>query len=322
MAHKGSYWLFGTHVLLLLTCLFHPRVARAWGDEGHRAIATVAYDRLTAASRQKVDAILAGEPITNAAVWPDKIRGGQHPGPLANTPEGKAFNKKFKNNSFWHYVDLPLGSKGYDQSPQFTSTNDIIHALTLCIDVLEGRNHSMSNLEALRWVCHLVGDVHQPVHVACGYFEFNDQGDPHLRTNPELIVAHDLLSGDDKGANRLRYTNTENLHHYWDAVLVNHAASPHQLLNDVLTSHIAQSHYRNRGNYRSWPVKWSKNSVAAARHAYQEIDFKDKLMDAGDWYISIDLPPGYQDSMVPVATDQLSRAAFNLAALLNKIRWP
>jgi hypothetical protein len=45
-------------------------------------------------------------------------------------------------------------------------------------------------------------------------------------------------------------------------------------------------------------------------------------MDAGDWYISIDLPTGYQDSMVPVATDQLSRAAFNLAALLNKITWP
>ena len=312
-------------IILMCLSLVAERAA-AWGDEGHQAIAQAAYDRLAANTKQKVDAILNGETLNDAAVWPDKIRGGNHPGPLAKTDEGKSFNKRFPHNSLWHFVDLPLDTQAYGQNLEFTSTNDIVHAIGRCIDALEGKPSQMTNWEALRWLIHLVGDIHQPVHVGCGYFEFDDQNDPHLQTSPQYILAHGLIAGDDKGANRLRYTATEKLHHYWDTVLVGHLSPAHQELKPVLEARIAQANYQKTpGIYRSWASTWASASVHIAKSAYEGILFKDRGDDHGDWFIRIDLPPdsqGYLQNNLPVATDQLAKAAYNLAALLNKIKWP
>jgi hypothetical protein len=294
--------------------------AGAWGDEGHQTIAQVAFERLTPAVRGKVGAILDGATVEDTAVWPDKIRGGNHPGPLAGTPEGKAFNKKFTRNSLWHFVDLPLDTQAYGKNPEFTSTNDVVHALALCIDVLEAKSSAMSQLEALRWTIHLAGDIHQPLHVACGYFEFDDQADPHLHTSPAFILSHGLTSGDDKGGNKLHYTETEKLHHYWDTVLVNNAAVHGQQLKDVLTAHIAQAHYKNTGAYRSWPTKWATASVAVARAAYEDLDINERDSDRDGWFIHVKLPQD-RSKMVAAAKDQMALAAFNLSALLNKIKW-
>ena len=61
--------------------------------------------------------------------------------------------------------------------------------------------------------------------------------------------------------------------------------------------------------------------MAAARGAYEGIDFKDRGSDQEGWFISIELPTDYQSTQVLVATDQLAKGAFNLSALLNKIKW-
>jgi hypothetical protein len=310
-----------TKLLIYLFTTAFCLPAFPWGDQGHQTIAAVAYQHLSPNAKQKVDQILAGEDITVAAVWPDKIRGGIHPGPLANTPEGKSFNSRFKHNSLWHFVDLPLASTKYGKNQDFISDDDVVHALGHCIDVLEGKSSDMSKREALRWVLHLAGDTHQPMHAASGYFLFDDQNDPHLFIKPADILNQHIKSNDDKGANRLRYTATEKLHHYWDTVLVGNIVGGNGDLKARIETVLSQSHFKNTGGYRKWPANWITASAHVARQAYDGIDFQEKKPDGSDWFISIQFPPDYKQKQVLVAADQLAKAAFNLAALLNKIKW-
>ncbi len=54
----------------------------------------------------------------------------------------------------------------------FTRANDIVQMIQQCIDILEAETESphFTRLQALRWLLHLVEDLHQPLHVASGYY--------------------------------------------------------------------------------------------------------------------------------------------------------
>ena len=63
--------------------------------------------------------------------------------------------------------------------------------------------------------------------------------------------------------------------------------------------------------------------MRVSRGIYDRIDLQEKKTDADNgWYITIAHPNQHQSVEVPIATDQLAKAAYNLAALLNKIQWP
>lgn len=126
--------------------------ALAWSAFGHRLVAQLAYAQLSDPVRAEVDALLALEPdadIATIAPWPDEIRsnpGYEHTGPF-------------------HYVNFPSGTCSYQASRDCRDGACIIAALPQYVAQLGDASLPASQrLEALKFVVHLVGDAHQPLH--------------------------------------------------------------------------------------------------------------------------------------------------------------
>ena len=120
--------------------------AFGWGREGHETIAKIAENNLNPRSKKIIENYLGNHTIVYFAKWMDDYR---------HTPE-------YKFTHYWHTV---LVDEKYEYSPRETS--DALKALEGAIEVLnEYKNHSDSTVAAnLRYVIHLVGDMHCPAHI-------------------------------------------------------------------------------------------------------------------------------------------------------------
>lgn len=143
--------------------------AAAWGDEGHHVIAMIAAQHLSQAAETEINAILGNNlqglcnfhPVTVSdklvciALWPDDSRFTTHP---------ETYN--------WHFVDIPLANNTY--SPHDCDPQPGEEEKGMCGFV--GLEHSLKILrkeitdpkitraQALMFVVHIVGDLHQPLH--------------------------------------------------------------------------------------------------------------------------------------------------------------
>ncbi len=300
-------------ILFLMFSL--PLSCCGFGSEGHRCIAEVAYKRLPPEIKARVDSILGEESIADASVWPDLIRSGK----MSYSPDGKAFNKANPQNREWHYVNLPLGTTAYSRTNSFASTNDIVHAIDGCIAVLEGRSKMMNKHDALRWLIHLAGDIHQPLHISCGYYSFEPSGKYKLISNPLDASGRDH----DRGGNRLQYGKSSSLHSYWDSHMVDHLTTKRSGndLNKIISATVSRLRYKNNGDYHEWPVTWASQSIATARKIYSGVRLGKKYEAEGDWKIYVSLSKTYDDVYAGIARQQLAMAAYNLSEILKAIRW-
>ena len=129
-----------------------PARALAWGPDGHEIIATIAARHLTPEARQAASAILAGRALSDedVAVWADDIRKGDR-----------------KETGPWHYVDIPLAASGYDAARDCKDGNCVVEQIARWRAVLADPHAAPAQREeALKFVVHLVGDLHMPVHCA------------------------------------------------------------------------------------------------------------------------------------------------------------
>jgi hypothetical protein len=153
--------------------------AYAWGRTGHRVIAAIADHNVSGLTRAHIRAILGSESLDEASTWPDEMR--SDPDPFWQ-----------KTASPWHYVTL--AGHEYDMAPP---EGDAITALRRFTAMLRDPATSLKDRQlALRFVVHLVGDLHQPLHAG---------------------------SGADKGGNEVKVTfdgRPTNLHAVWDSGLV------------------------------------------------------------------------------------------------------
>ena len=137
---------------LLVAILWQPTQAFAWGAEGHRSVAAIAADGLTLAARRQVEELPGGDPsvaMMEASTWADEIR------------------MKRPRTAPWHFVDVPIGSAGYD--PQRDCRNDdcVVAQIDRDEKIIADRQLSLPvRTEALRFLIHFVGDLHQPLHAA------------------------------------------------------------------------------------------------------------------------------------------------------------
>lgn len=119
----------------------------AWGAQGHEAIGIVADRALNPAARQRVNAILALEPgatLASISTWADQTRD--------------------QSTGAWHYVNMPRGSDCVYQLPRDCPNGQcVVEALNAQVQRLATTTGS-EQLEALKYVVHFVGDVHQPLH--------------------------------------------------------------------------------------------------------------------------------------------------------------
>ena len=328
-----TLWAFG----LLLPCLVLGPIhsVLGWNDDGHKLIAEAAYSGLTVQAKKNVDFLLRGTTLDKAAVWPDAMRTWQRnpmkpePVPLVGDPQATLFFRDSRNagQPNWHFVDLPNGSADYDTAQVGTGPDDVVHALRRCIAVLQSHPMPGENLnapQALRLLIHYVGDIHQPLHAASGYWAADASGQYHLVSGADAKTA-----ASDRGGNDLKYGpgKFDELHGHWDFDLVDKNAdgttddfAGHLTRLQAATRALGPAPYKTAGNPLTWPVHWANESAQVAATAYQPfLPSVNGSIDAATktFHGNITLPAGYDATFKPVADRRLSLAAFRLAAVLN-----
>jgi hypothetical protein len=193
-----------------------------WGVSRHEMIAHAAEQRLNERARAKVREILSplGDNTTlqDVAGWADQIKGVS--AEQAQEPATKEFLTQFPHDASrdWHFLDLPLDTVSLTQAEElgFRRDDDVVRMVNKTVEVLQGTSLIMSELNALRMVVHLVGDVHQPVHIGCGFVDSHTDP-PQIVKNPVVIRQNHLPH--DRGGNNLLlpFGASVNLHGYWDS---------------------------------------------------------------------------------------------------------
>jgi hypothetical protein len=246
--------------------LFHllaPMSVLSWHDKGHRIVGLIAHANLTAEARKEIERILSGSiTLADAAIWPDH--------------EGRSI----RDFDPLHYVSIPENASGYDQARDCPEKNCMVEALKWFSAVTADKNAPiMTRRLALYYVAHLVGDMHQPLHVG----RAADRGGIDIR------VSY-------KGA-------TTNLHFFWDTNLVELETGNEEEVARRLTANLTEE------ERRKWqagdPAQWTNESLILARsHAY----------NTGG---SIELSDDYVEKARPVVRRRLAQAGIRLAWLLN-----
>jgi len=255
---------------LLLLLLIVPLPAYAWGPEGHEVIARIAADNLSPTAHLRISQLVGGDApalLVLDSNWADEIR--------ADHPE----------TTNWHFVNIEIGSKSYDPRRDCARDDCVVAQIAHDIATLrDPRTPRAAKLDALRFLIHFVGDLHQPLHAA----------DRHDKGGNNLIV---LLGG--------RRTN---LHHVWDEDLVE-ALGPD--VNQVAGGIEAGLSPQDKAKFAAGtPVDWANESFGvAAKEIYARIPSRGPVR----------LPRDYARRESPVVRLQLARAGIRLAALLNAI---
>jgi hypothetical protein len=300
-----------------------------WGEEGHRAIALTAIASLDSGAATAVRKILAASTVAeisdipSAATWPDDIRISTHPGKFVKTAGAKSFNARFPGNRVWHFVDFPLDAD-YSETSPFASTNDVVHILGHCILVLEGTPEpawaKMKKEEALAWLIHLVGDLHQPLHVGVGFYNFIGN-EAMLITDPNSVQGKFT----DTGGNALHF-GSSNFHSFWDDAMVQHVSTKETTVVTLLSATLDSQGFQNSGDFRAWPPGWATDTIHQAKAAYAGISEPNNSVGQRDSsnpqviIISFNTAD-YKDVYLDTVKRQLGKAAFDLRDLLNHIHW-
>ena len=264
--------------LLILASLL-PLPALAWSRQGHQIVGELAERDLSPAARLEVQALLAGEPepsLAGVSTWADEIRAESRKG---GHPLGE-------RSSRWHYVNFQRGSGcEYVPARECPGGNCVIAAINAQYAVLADRGRPQAERrEALKFLVHFVGDVHQPMHAGYG----DDRGGNNYQLNYQ-----------GKGSPKGEGTQ---LHGVWDYWLVKSGDRD----NADYVQHLRQSPVPADGalGVDNPPAEWALEScrVIRADGVYP------KKRRIGDDYL---------DRYRPIAESRLRQAGARLAALLN-----
>jgi hypothetical protein len=249
--------------------------AGAWGWEGHIIVGRIAEQHLTDKAKAGIIQLLGPDrkiEDTSVATWPDNIR--------RDRPE----------TGPWHYVDIPFEASSYDASRDCQTGQCVVAQLEHFAAVLADTNATtVSRAEALRFVVHFVGDMHQPLH--CTERNHDKGGN---------LVKITFLSENQPG----------NLHSTWDSLLIREYLAGGDVLQyaDQLNSRITPQQAKDwaGGSVADWA--WESHQQAVAR-TYAGVPIQDTPVNLDAKYVSANRE---------VVETQLMRAGIRLSVLLNK----
>lgn len=220
----------------------------------------------------------------------------------------------------FHFEDIPYQHGGYTPTELSTSKHDALSAIGEAIYYLQNGQDSAGSMvvyssprEALFVLAHLVGDIHQPLHVGAVYLDA--QGgvvDPGADT--ALAKQTFTTGGNFIYDAASRSSKPPELHGEWDKIPANLGTSASNALVADAQSKVAA----DTGDLTQWPASWASESVALARDkAFAGLTFSGH--GPGKWIFTA--PQGYVRLRANVQKLQLERAGVRLAELLEAI-WP
>jgi len=266
-------------LLAYLLVFLLPGPALAWGDTGHRVICEIAFQELRSIARDRVKAMIDRDPefdtFAESCAWPD------HP----------------RRRATEHYVNLPRDADGLEEDPCPLATECVVSAIEKDLAVLSSPGASeQQRLEALKYLGHWVGDVHQPLHVS-----FEDD-----RGGNEVGVSGGLCSW--------------NLHAVWDSCIIEHGlpGDPYTLARLLLNDVTDEERAAWQG---SSPIDWANEAFAIS--VSPEVQYCVRT-NAGCWYgpNSEGLDQGEPERTVTIDRSYIEAAGARRQEPAAEGRWP
>lgn len=356
MCRKATRTLGAMCLSFCLLSLLPLRVA-AWGRDGHQIVAGIAVWRLKQLKAKNalkmIDTILNSTPeapmlkkpstIEAAAVWPDDVRGSDE--------------YKFADNL--HFVSI-LVDKSVDQDryvkgrdcrkssnvPQVPEGVCVIGGIEHYSQVLATSGSKKARLEALSFLVHFMGDLHQPLHTSEDKsFIFNNKpGDRGGNFRFIIYLDEGVFNSDDSESclNKPRACVEEftsdtgeversnrKLHAAWDKYMIRDLMQANSLQATVKkyvdqlvgTLPADASHPEYAKLEAGDPIAWAEEAHnIAEKNAYLLIGPKTKISPANNEEAEFFLlNKDYRTKNIKLVDQQLTRAGIRLAAVLRRI---
>lgn len=258
-----------TSILLLVAIgLVASAPAFGWGDAGHKIVAKIAWRFLTPEARTGVLDLLDGKDLVTVATWADDVR-----------------SKRPKTGP-WHYVNVPRDASTVDADRDCAEKGCAIGAIHEQLDVLKSSAPREARVEALKFLVHFVGDIHQPLHVSYA---------------------------DDRGGNEVSATffgHEASLHGIWDSEMIQkRTGAAWWKLAESLADDIEPSE-RSAWEAQLDPVEWANESLAETIAVY------DHFEEAGE---HIEYEADEYERDIRIVEGRLAMAGVRLAAMLNAV---
>ena len=255
----------GLVFILSLSIPFH---SFAWGQTGHRIVGQIADSYLNAKARAAIKKILGTESIAMASNWGDFIKS----------------DSTYKYLDAWHYVNYEK-NLNYEQFKMVLKKDTTVNAYTkLNFLVKELKNKSLSQdkkLMYLRLLIHIVGDVHQPLHVS-----------PVGTTGGNDIKVQ-------------WFSTASNLHRVWDSDMLDQQQLSY-------TEYVASINHPTEAQKKKWKEQprslWFFESYTIAQNLHNEITETNPRLSYR-----------YIFDHIAIANEQLLKGGIHLAGLLNEI---
>jgi hypothetical protein len=280
---RARRWRILRPVLLLTLGLVATAPAFAWSALGHKLVGAIAERHLSPTAAHEVQVLLQGEPdptLAGVATWADDLR--------------QSDPARFKATSRWHYLDTDDAGCHFAPPKDCPDGQCVTAAIEAQRAILADRSQPLAmRRDALKFLVHLVGDVHQPMHANNHADKGGNDYQISLRTDlaPEAYARKNYVDG----------VMGTNLHALWDYY--------------VLASRgLDLPRYTTRLDALPWPplpggvpgpMSWAEESC--------------RLIDARGLY-----PPGhtldasYLDAVRPLAEQRVRQAAWRLTDLLDR----
>jgi hypothetical protein len=166
-------------------------VVFGWGKTGHRIVGYIAEQHLTEDAKRGVSSILGHSSLAMVSTWADEIK---------SDPDWKyAYD--------WHWTTIPDGENFETGKRSGKAVEKVQEFLSL---LKSGNGTQLENEVALKFLVHLIGDLHQPLHVG---------------------------NGTDRGGNDVNvkwFGKSTNLHAVWDTDLIDHQKLSYSEYGDYL----------------------------------------------------------------------------------------
>jgi hypothetical protein len=242
--------------------------AFGWGGEGHSLIARIAEAQLTPAVHAKVVAIL-GPNVSMASVasWADEVR------------------RQRAESAPWHYIDIPINKPHLDMTRDCPKGDCVIKKIEDFEVVLHDPNTPpVQRREALMFLIHFVGDMHQPLHDS---------------------------DNKDKGGNDVHVVykgRPTNLHSLWDSAMLGSMGKEDELFPVYLKESEQHAKKWSKGSVENWSEQSHKEAVKVTYGKLPKADNGQPITITAEYEAKAD----------PVIREQIEKAGDRLARVLNE----
>lgn len=238
-----------------------------WGMIGHRVVGEIAQKNLSKKGLKEVQSLLGVETLSQVSNWPDFIK---------SNPEWRKANS-------WHYVSIPDGQTY--KTIKKNKKGDIVEAIARFTKILKNKkNEKKERANALKFLVHFVGDLHQPLHA--GY-------------------AH------DRGGNSQKlkwFGKSTNLHSIWDTKLIKMQELSYTEYTDYIN-------HATKKEVKKWQrddiAVWIKESMGMRTQVYDIVKNAKKYSKYGEFK--------YSYNNIKSLNQRLLQAGIRLAGIINNI---